>query len=140
MTNGEHYAEKLIDFACDGTSFAVGRDGRLARCDGSQCVNCQFRLPSDIFCSSHRREWVKQEYTPTIDWTKVPVDTKVLVKGWNEDDGSWCRRYFAKYKGGVVFTYPCGLTSWNCMGKPLTPWNEAKLADPEDIEKYQIKE
>ena len=84
--------------------------------------------------------FLKQEYVPIIDWTKVPIDTKVLVKGRNKDGSKWYRRYFAKYERGLVFTYPCGLTSWNYMGKSLTPWNEAKLADPEDIDKYRKEE
>ena len=36
---------------------------------------------------------------PEVDWSKVEVDTPVLVKDYEEDD--WEREYFAKYDGKV---------------------------------------
>ena len=140
MTNGEHYAEKLMDFACVNMSFAVNQDGRLDRCDSIPCDDCRFYVENSKDCSDYRREWIKQEYVPTIDWTKVPVDTKVWVK---DGDNSWVREHFAKYDGGRVYTYLYGKTSWS-FGRDksdyIDSWDEAKLADPEDIEKYRIKE
>lgn len=35
-------------------------------------------------------------YTPPIDWSKVEVDTKVLVRDW--DNSEWIPRHFAIYK------------------------------------------
>ena len=34
----------------------------------------------------------------TIDWSKVEVDTPILVK--NYEDEPWIKRYFAKYEDG----------------------------------------
>ena len=58
-----------------------------------------------------------------IDWNKVEVDTKVLVrdKPYNE----WLKRYFAKYENGKVYVFDDGRTSWNCRG--ITHWEETKL-------------
>ena len=37
-------------------------------------------------------------YTPPTDWSKVKVDTKVLVRDW--DNSEWIPRHFAIYKNG----------------------------------------
>lgn len=65
--------------------------------------------------------WKREE----VDWTKVPVDTKVLVRDFKE--GKWCKRYFAEYKDGRFYTFNDGGTSWSVSGK--TPWREYKLAE-----------
>lgn len=45
----------------------------------------------------------------SVDWTKVPVDTKVLV---SNDMEHWIRRRFAKYENGTVYTFVDGCDSW----------------------------
>jgi hypothetical protein len=44
----------------------------------------------------------------SIDWAKVPVDTKVIVSGVG-------RRYFSHILNGQVFTFDDGKTSWSAM-------------------------
>ena len=58
-----------------------------------------------------------------IDWNKVEVDTKVLVRDrpYNE----WLKRHFAKYENGKVYVFNDGRTSWNNEG--ITHWQETKL-------------
>ena len=58
-----------------------------------------------------------------IDWNKVEVDAKVLVrdKPYNE----WLKRHFAKYEDGKVYVFKDGRTSWNSRG--ITHWEETKL-------------
>lgn len=66
-----------------------------------------------------------------MDWTKVDVDTPVLVRD-NEDE-PWTHSYFAFYSGGQVWTFMSGSTSWSVEDPNLTyPWNFAKIADEED--------
>ena len=58
------------------------------------------------------------------DWSKVEVDTKVLVRDRPNDD--WVKRYFAKYEDGEVYVFKNGRTSWNDVG--ITQhWKETKL-------------
>ena len=66
-----------------------------------------------------------------VDWSKVPVDTKILV---SEDGKDWCRRYFAKYEGGIIYAFPDGLSSFTARYKPeyggyrrVCAWKYAKL-------------
>ena len=58
-----------------------------------------------------------------IDWNKVEVDTKVLVR--NKPDDEWVKRHFAKYDGSKVYVFRDGRTSWNNVG--ITYWEETKL-------------
>lgn len=61
------------------------------------------------------------------DWSKVPVDTKVLVRDGSNGNEKWVKRYFAKYKDGKFYTYPNGATSWNA--KSTISWDECELAE-----------
>lgn len=58
-----------------------------------------------------------------VDWTKVEVDTKILV---SEDDDVWYKRYFAKYENDKVCTFVDGATSFSTDGYYIS-WKYAKL-------------
>ena len=65
-------------------------------------------------------------YTPPTDWSKVEVDTKVLVRDW--DDSEWIPRHFAIYKNGRIHTWNNGHTSFTSRDKDdYVPYNQAKL-------------
>ena len=51
----------------------------------------------------------RMEFKEVIDWSKVPVDTKVLV---SNDGKEWSRRHFAEYKDGKVYCFNSGVTSF----------------------------
>lgn len=74
---------------------------------------------------------VERRFTPVfdrdkiIDWSRVQVDTKVLVK--DKDDSKWLKRYFAKYEDGKVYTFGGGATSFSFNGCSYSSWDEAKL-------------
>ena len=65
-----------------------------------------------------------------VDWSKVQVDTKVLVSGDGKD---WYRRYFAKYENGFIYAFPDGLSSFTACYKPecgyrrVCAWKYGKL-------------
>ena len=59
-----------------------------------------------------------------IDWNKIEVDTKVLVR--DKPYNKWLKRHFAKYEDGKVYVFKDGRTSWNDVG--ITQhWKETKL-------------
>ena len=63
-----------------------------------------------------------------VDWSKVPVDTPVIV--WDKCPEISQRRYFAKFKHGQIFTWNEGATSWSAFSKDAcTPWLNGKLAE-----------
>lgn len=59
-----------------------------------------------------------------LDWSKVPVDTPVLVR---IKGGTWVKRYFARYEDGIYYTFDNGSTSWSAFME--VPYEEAKLAE-----------
>lgn len=65
------------------------------------------------------------EYLGIVDWSKVAVDTPILVRN---NGCVWTRRYFAEYKNGKVRTYSDGATSWSSDGR-MGSWKYAKLAE-----------
>lgn len=73
------------------------------------------------------RNYIKiEDYIDCTDWSKVEVDTPVLVKC--DDTSDWNRRYFAKYENGVVYAWSCGATEWTNDGCDPIAYDHAKLA------------
>lgn len=62
-----------------------------------------------IYDCDNNLVWERQE----IDWSKLPVDTKLLVK--HPKDKIWKRRYYAGLYDeakGLIYCYRDGKTSW----------------------------
>lgn len=65
-----------------------------------------------------------------IDWSKVKVDTPILV---SQNKVDWKPRYFARYTRGVVETWLCGCTSWSIdSANDTCIWKYAKLVGDDD--------
>lgn len=75
--------------------------------------------------------WLDEEYKeePEVDWSKVNVDTPILVSTNGQD---WNHRHFAKYRDGRVCAFDGGTTSWT--SNVSTEWEYAKLAEPQKPE------
>lgn len=136
ITNYEHYKDAFIkDAIFKGMRIAVTKNGEPVFCNSISCHQCNF-FNED--CTRSRREWLNAEYKEPvieINWEEVPVDTKILVKCQETDD--WLHRHFAEYKNGIVYTFELGTTSWSVGNGQTLSWDYAKLANPEDIEKYR---
>lgn len=66
-----------------------------------------------------------------VDWSKVEVDTPILVKQISESP--WIQRYFAKYEDGRIYAWVDGATSWSVEGRySMSYWKYAKLAEVEE--------
>lgn len=128
MLNREKFAKEILNIACKGDKIAIC-NGKLTACDDTHCINCDFRRPSD--CNEKTLKWANSEYVePPVDWSKVPVDTPILVRA--HEDGVWTRRHFAKYKNGKIYAWSGGLTSWSVAGSfDVSDWKYAKLAESE---------
>lgn len=65
-----------------------------------------------------------------IDWSKVKVDTPILV---SQNKVDWKPRYFARYTNGIVETWLCGCTSWSIdSANDTCIWKYAKLVGDDD--------
>ena len=136
MKNREKFAKEIMDIACSGYSIAFDKKAnKLTKCNNTPCGKCAF-YSSISSCRNKRKEWCESEYKEQgVDWSKVPVDTPVLVR--DSTSYAWNRHYFAYYKDDIVHTYSAGATSWSANKNSVNPgWNYAKLANEEDISKY----
>ena len=79
--------------------------------------------------TSHITGWKYAKLAESeIDWSKVEVDTPILVKF--KEDKEWKKRHFAKYENGLVYAWKDSRTSW--ITKDMTKWDYAKLAEDEE--------
>lgn len=127
MTNREKYAEQIIDMALDSIEIAVDKEGKLCDCNVILCSDCAWSDKSR--CRERFKEWAEQEYVePPVDWSKVPVDTKILVR--DSEDGEWEKRHFAKFEDGKIFAWANCTTSFTAKSfDDVTWWIQGKLAE-----------
>lgn len=127
MTNREKYAEQIIDMALDSIEIAVDKEGKLCDCNVILCSDCAWSDKSR--CRERFKEWAEQEYVePPVDWSKVPVDTKILVR--DSEDGEWGKRHFAKFEDGKIFAWANCTTSFTAKSfDDVTWWVQGKLAE-----------
>lgn len=128
MKNKEKYAKEILDIACSGGVIAFNKTtNKVVPCRDLLCSDCLF----DRHCYGKTiKEWCESEYVePSVDWSKVPVDTPILVKQYY--NSVWGKRYFAKYENGKIYAWNDGATSWssdNDSNKCIR-WDCAKLAE-----------
>lgn len=128
MLNREKYAKEILDVACSGHCIAK-IDGKITECSKTSCAECDFG--GSFICQKKVVEWANSEYIePQIDWSKVAVDTPILVR--DHENCEWTRRHFAKIKNGTVFAWRGGTTSWSEDDEETIPWKYAKLAESEE--------
>lgn len=128
MRNYEKYAEEIR--GCEGSNFCnefviphILKPNR--RCDSTSCDLCHML----------QTIWLLEEYEepeePETDWSKVEVDTPILVR--YVEKGEWIKRHFAKYENGLVYTWKDSRTSWTSLyDYEVTAWRYAKLAESEE--------
>ena len=129
MTNKEKYADKIIEIAA--RSKLALKDGKPVPCVSMKCSECGF-YSTNYSCTHNVREWLDSEYVePPVDWSKVAVDTPILVR--DSEKESWIKRHFAKYENGIVYAWGNGTTSWGAFSSDyLVNWKMAKLAESEE--------
>lgn len=128
MKNYEKYADKIKkykdskdEYFCN--EFIIPHILKKDSCAGIGCEHCHML----------QLLWLMEEYEepqePEVDWSKVEVDTPILVRDFEGSD--WFRRHFAKYENGTVYAWDGGDTSWS-GGDVMTDWKHAKLAESEE--------
>lgn len=82
--------------------------------DGYGCIISYHSIPIS--------QLAEMNFEEVIDWSKVPIDTKIIISDDNKD---WNRRHFAKYENGKIYTWIDGCTSFTT--NKTTSWKYAKL-------------
>lgn len=133
MTNKEKYGNEIIELATNIVVFGL-ENGKPTLCTKIRCEDCDFNEESTGECKGGAygfREWLNSEYVgPPVDWSKVAVDTPILVR--NSEEDAWRKRYFSKYENGIVYVWSGGTTSWSACSSDITDWKMAKLAESEE--------
>ncbi len=129
MTNREHYREQIIDICAKGMRPIVNTDG-LKGCSSRDCSGCSswYKFGTGFLCRAQENfsKWLKEEYEPEVDWSKVPVDTPILVKD-ERSCNRWIKRHFAYYHDGEVYAWKNGRTSYTSKQDPPSVWQYAEL-------------
>ena len=117
MTNYEYQKKEIDAISKIGHDIAVDSNTNQVRdCDDLECEDCLFDTPAvRNTCQANAMRWAASEYKePGIDWSKVAIDTPVLV---SNDGEEWERRYFSRVNCyGTVFVFVRGTTSWSSDG------------------------
>lgn len=127
MKNYKKYADEIKkykvnkdEYFCD--EFIIPHILKKDSCASISCEHCHML----------QTIWLMEEYEepqePETDWSKVEIDTPILVR--QDKTGDWLKRHFAKYENGDVYVWADGQTSWTGTGK--IKWKYAKLAESEE--------
>lgn len=130
MKNYEKYADEIREYKVSRggyfcNEFIMPHILEKDSCAGIGCEHCHML----------QTIWLLEDYEepkePKVDWSKVEVDTPILVKEYEES--KWTKRYFAKYEDGVVYAWNNGVTSWTANDDEcVIVWKYAKLAEGEE--------
>lgn len=110
--------------------------GRIdGRCNGVNCEICPFYEYDCVNLEITTPELaikaiMDYKGNDTIDWLKVPVDTKVLVRDTKVE--KWKRRYFAKYENGKVYVFRNGADSFTANDEDVYRWEYTKLYEGDE--------
>ena len=130
MKNYEKYKDKVNN--CDGENFCHDFVRPIIlktdKC-GGWCTRCNFI----------QAMWLMEEYKePEVDWSKVEVDTPILVKDFENEE--WRDRYFARYENETIYVWGDGRTSWSAYdNSDVASWEYVKLAEQEESDEKQRK-
>ena len=131
MLNIEYYKDELKEIIIRN----IGIDsitGKPKMCDELFCLDCVFK-DQDVCSPKKVEQWLQSEHVEQVDWSKVEVDTPILVKDILKSE--WIKRYFAKYENGRVYVWKEGKTSWSAVNElDVNSWKYAKLAESEEWE------
>ena len=137
MNNYENQ-KKAIDLILqkNDSHIAVNRNtNKVLRCCELRCEECLLSRYNNNphYCNVNRIKWLVSEYVePEVDWSKVPVDTPVLI---SLDNKNWVRRYFAgvNEEDGNPRVFINGATRWSNEGDITvdTYFRYIKLAEME---------
>lgn len=130
--NDKQFTDELFRRMYDlGYRKAEIEDDTLFFFVGERDYLCPFspRVPVKSTCFEEKNQVVDVgEYLGVVDWSKVAVDTPVLVRDF--EGAKWEKRYFAFFKNGRVNTWCGGTTSWSSENITGTiSWRHAKVVE-----------
>lgn len=129
--NDKQFTDKLFKRMYDlGYRKAEIEDDTLFFFVNERDCLCPFspRVPVKCTCFEEKDQLIDiGEYLGVVDWSKVKVDTPILVRDC--EISRWEKRYFASFENGKVHAWNGGTTSWSTENKNTMSWKNAKLAE-----------
>ena len=123
MKNREKYAEEIKNYKSEDFCKEFIRPIILKRAYGSH--GCGMECSR---CTMLQMLWLEEEYVEEVDWSKVAIDTPILVR--DSEEGEWNKRYFARYENGALYAWGDGRASWTAYdNSDVTSWEYAELAE-----------
>lgn len=138
MKNREKFRDEILNSVFSGN---VEEYCKLAKKDVlpnlTDCTNGECdEISSCMLCRTVFAFWLDEEYIeppkPEVDWGKVPVDTLVRVRDY--EDKEWRLRYFKGIDNRHTdrfLVWGCGATSVTAEGH-YTNWKYCELVEEED--------
>lgn len=132
MKNREKYKNELIEvIKKDGKLCEFVKKHEVVRMFGKDPKSyCKMTC---VTCGTALQLWLDEEYEePEIDWAKVPFDTLVRVRDY--EDEKWYLRYFKGIDDSSVcrfVTWPSGATSITAYDDAEN-WRYCELVEDED--------
>lgn len=126
MTNREKFRDELDNLLAAVVAIV---DGEPVLCENANCSDCLFRESCGEKANRKKfRDWLNAEYQePPVDWSKVPIDTPVLV---SDDGEKWHKRYYAGVgDDGDPKVYSFGQTSWSGTDGARISYEFMRLAE-----------
>ena len=123
MKNREKYAEKIKECksSCFCLDFIKPYILKSNNCNGMTCDQCRML----------QMLWLEEECMEEVDWSKVAVDTPILVKDFEYEE--WRDRYFARYENETIYVWGDGRTSWSAYdNSDVDSWKYARLAEGDE--------
>lgn len=122
----EWLIKKFYEMGCNKID-ARTSTARFIKLNGTRSITVG-HVPDVMIGMENRQELIDiAEELGIVDWSKVPVDTPVLV---SSDNKEWIKRYFARYEDGNVYCWLSGKTSWTAICElSIGHWGYTKLAE-----------
>lgn len=123
----EWLLQKMYDDGCRDIHVHYGEAKLFIEKDGY--VYTTYCVPANILGYDDRSGYIDiAEELGIVDWSKVSVDTPILV---SNDGKNWFNRYFSSFDGVNVMAWEYGATSWSVdnADDEVYRWEYAKLAE-----------
>lgn len=146
MKNKERYAKEILEIACNGDNIAITKDGRIAPCYETFCIDCLFCGGN---CKEKIREWTEQE---SIEKKVISKRDKTFLEFIGEGI-----KYIARDMDGFLFIYGIKphklIDCWESGGiesnksleffklnLPMVKWSDKEPWLIEDLKKLEVVE
>lgn len=82
-------------------------------------------LHEELSTNYYMSKIAELDFEEVVDWSKVPVDTKILVSNFGTKQ---YKAYFAKYEDGKIYAWDSGRTSFTAgFENNMACWDYVKL-------------